>query len=135
MAATLAGAEGVVCLMDDILVYGKDEAEHQTCLEAVMQRLKHARITLNADKCQFTQSAIKFLGHIVNQNGIQADPEKVHAITAMPPPTNISEVRRFMGMANQLGKFCPQLANKAKPINELLSSKNGWTWRYPTAIV
>ena len=128
MAVMLAGAEGVVCLMDDILVYGKDEEEHQKHLEAVMHRLKKAKITLNVDKCHFAQSTIKFLGQIVNQDGIQPDPEKVRAVTAMPPPTNVQEVRRFMGMVNQLSKFCPQLADKAKPINDLLSSKNDWNW-------
>ena len=128
MAAMLAGAEGVVCLMDDILVYCKDEEEHQKHLEAVMHKLKKAKITLNVDKCHFAKSTIKFLGQIVNQDGIQPDPEKVRAVTAMPPPTNVPEVRRFMGMVNQLSKFCPQLADKAKPINDLLSSKNDWNW-------
>ena len=124
----LAGAEGVVCLMDDILFYGKDEEEHQRRLEEMMHRLKQAKITLNADKCQLAQSTIKFLGQIINQNGIQPDPEKVRAITAIPFPTNIPEVRRLMGIVNQLSKFCPQLADKAKPINDLPSSKNDWTW-------
>ena len=128
MAATLAGAEGTVCLMDNILIYGKDEEEHQKHLEAVMHRLKKAKITLNVDKCHFAQSTIKFLGQIVNQDGIQPDPEKVQAVTAMLPPANVPEVRRFMGMVNQLSKFCPQLADKAKPINELLHSKNDWNW-------
>ena len=128
MATMLAGAEGTVCLMDDILIYGKDEEEHQKHLEAVMHRLKKAKITLNVDKCHFAQSTIKFLGQIVNQDGIQPDPEKVQAVTAMPPPANVPEVRRFMGMVNQLSKFCPQLADKAKPINELLRSKNDWNW-------
>lgn len=88
-----------------------------------MHRVKQARITLNKDKSQFAQSTIKFLGHIMNQDGITPDPGKVRAVTAMPPPTNVSEVRRLMEMANQLSKFCPQLANKAKPISYLLGNK------------
>ena len=76
-----------------------------------------SKITQNTEKCQF-----------LGQNGIQPDPEKVQAVTEMSPPNNISEVRRFMGMINQLSMFCPQLANKAKPINELLSNKNDWMW-------
>jgi len=128
MTTILAGAEGVVCLMDDILIYGRDNEEHQQHLERVLYRLKEAKVTLNVDKCQFAQSSIKFLGQIVSQDEIQPDPEKVRAITEMPPPKNVSEVRRFMGMVNQLGKFCSQLADKAKPIHELLSSKSGWFW-------
>ena len=128
MAMMLAGAEGVVCLMYGILVYDKDEGEYQRHLEAVMHRLKQAKITINADKCQFAQSTITFLGQIINQNGIQPDPDKVRAITALPLPTNVPEVRRFMGMVNQLSKFYPQLADKAKPINDFLSGKNDWNW-------
>ena len=93
MAEILTGAEGVVCLMDDILIYGRDTAEHQQCLEKVLQRLKAAKVTLNAEKCQFAQASIRFLGQIVSQDGIQPDPGKIRAITEMPPPKNVTEVR------------------------------------------
>ena len=128
MAPILAGAEGVVCLMDDVLIYGKTEAEHEHRLEKVLHRLKAAKVTLNVEKCQFAKSSIRLLGQIVSENGIQPDPAKVRAITEMPSPQNVSDVRRFMGMANQLSKFCPQLADTAKPIHDLLSNKNAWVW-------
>ena len=94
----------------------------------ILNKLRKANVTLNVDKCQFSQRSIKFLGQIVNKDGI---PAKVKAIREMPAPTNISEVQCFMGMVNQLRKFCPQLANKAKPIHELLSNKNDWYWGQP----
>ena len=128
MSAILSGEEGVICLMDDILIYGKNNEEHQQRLEKVLDKLREANVTLNIEKCQFSQPSIKFLGQIVNKDGIKPDPTKVQTIREMPAATNISEVRRFMGMVNQLGKFCPQLANKAKPIHELLSNKNDWYW-------
>ena len=94
----------------------------------ILNKLRKANVTLNVDKCQFSQRSIKFLGQIVNKDGI---PAKVKAIREMPAPTNISEVQCFMGMVNQLRKFCPRLANKAKPIHELLSNKNDWYWGQP----
>ena len=72
MAAILAGAEGVVCLMDDVLIYGKTEAEHEHRLEKVLHRLKAEKVTLNVEKCQFAKSSIRFLGQIVSQNSINS---------------------------------------------------------------
>lgn len=71
---------------------------------------------------------VKFLGQILDGSGVQPDPDKVEAIQAMKAPTNITEVRRFLGMINQLSKFTPNLAQMAKPLRDLLCKKNQWTW-------
>jgi len=91
--------------MDDVLVFGVDNEEHDVRLKAVLQRLSSAGMTLNPSKCKFSKRTLKFLGHIVNKNGISADPDKVRAVAEMPAPTNVAELRRLMGMINQLGKF------------------------------
>ena len=65
---------------------------------------------------------MKFLGHIVDQNGIQSDPDKTSAIDMMPKPTNLTDLRQFMGMVNHLGKFYPRIT---QPLRELLSA---WVW-------
>ena len=70
-----------------------------------LKRIEEAGVTLNESKCQFGKTRIQFLGHVIDENGISADPEKVSALVQMKSPENISELRRFMGMANQLGKF------------------------------
>ena len=61
-------------------------------------------------------------------NGIEVDPDKVKAIADLPPPTNVQEVRTFLGMVNQLSKFSDHLADKTKSIRELLLKGNQWTW-------
>ena len=71
---------------------------------------------------------MKFLGQIIDQNGVHSDPLKVKAITDMPPQTNQTEAICFLGMTNQLSKFCPQLSDRAKPIRHLLTMKNEWLW-------
>ena len=73
-------------------------------------------------------TTIKFLGHIIGPEGIRPDPDKVKAIVSMHPPTSITEVRRFLGMVNQLSKFSPRLAEMSEPLRSLLSSKNTWGW-------
>ena len=111
MSNILKGIEGVVCLMDDILVSGKNQQEHDERLYAVLKRLQEAGLTLNRAKCEFRQSRVKFLGQILTKHGIQSDPEKVAAISNMREPTCVSDVRRYLGMVNQLSKFTPHLAN------------------------
>lgn len=128
MSETLEGFEGVVCHMDDVLVYGKNQDEHDCRLDAVLNKLKKTGITLNADKCEFSRSQLKFVGHIIDSKGIRADPDKVRAIAEMKAPTNVSEVRRFLGMVNQLSKFSACLTPITDPLRELLRKKNEWNW-------
>ena len=102
--------------------------EHDTRLMAVLQQLEKVGVTLNFQKCQFLQESIKFLGHVIDKNGIHADPEKTTAISNMKPPQSISDLRRFMGLVNQLGKFSSRIAEISQPVRELLRSNRAWIW-------
>lgn len=128
MNQILLGLEGVECNIDDVLIRGKDQQQHDERLEAVLKRLLEAGVTLNLDKCVFSTKQVKFLGHVISSNGIEVDPDKVKAIADLPPPTNVQEVRTFLGMVNQLSKFSDHLADKTKSIRELLLKGNQWTW-------
>ena len=128
MQNTLEGLGGVVCLMDDIVVYGQNRAEHDQRLEAVLNKLHKSGITLNKDKCAFYQEELEFIGQVVGKNGISASPKKTAALLEMPEPQNIHELRRFLGMVNQLGKFVPNLSEKTDPLRSLLSKQNAWVW-------
>ena len=124
MSQELEGLDGVVSLLDDVLIHGKDQAEHDARLHAALKRLETAQITLNEDKCEFSKQEIQFAGYIINEQGIKSDPEKTEAVKQMDTPQNVGDIRRFLGMVNQLGKFIPHLANKTKPLRDLLSKKN-----------
>ena len=128
MSPVLEGLDGVLCHMDDVLIFGSSKEEHDLRLSATLQQLKKAGVTLNPSKCVFATDHIKFLGHIVDKTGVQADLAKTSAILQMDAPTNLSDLRRFLGMANQLGKFSPRLAEITQPLRELLSSKKTWLW-------
>ena len=127
MSDILAGLEGVVCMIDDVLIHGSTQDEHDRRLIAVLERLNQAKVTLNQAKSEFSKHRIKFLGQILDGSGVQPDPDKVEAIQAMKAPMNVTEVKRFLGMINQLSNFT-NLAQKAKPLRDLLSKKNQWTW-------
>ncbi|MCG7865814.1 MAG: reverse transcriptase family protein [Candidatus Thiodiazotropha taylori] len=128
MTQILEGIKGVICQTDDILVYGRTEAEHDQRLDTVLSRLQNANLTLNPEKCEFKKTSIKFVGHIIGSQGISADPERIKSISEMQSPTDVHGVRRFLGMCNQLGKFTPKLAEYSKPIRDLLSPQNQFYW-------
>ena len=124
----LEGLPGVVCLMDDILIFAQNQKEHDVRLANTLKHLQEAGVTLNRDKCAFNRRSIKFLGHIIDEHGIRADPEKTSAISKMSTPKTITELRRFMGMVNQLGKFSSRIAQISQPLRACLSTKNAWAW-------
>ena len=62
--------------MDGVLIFGKDQAKHDKRLERVLKRIETEGITFNSGKCEFSKSELKFFGHIIDQQGVQADPAK-----------------------------------------------------------
>ena len=104
MVKILEGLEGVLCYLDDVLMFGKNSDEHKIRLQAVLECLEAVGVTLNSSKCAFNKDLMNFLGHIVDKQGIRADPEKTMPVSTMKPPHIISERRRFLEMANQVGK-------------------------------
>ena len=117
MSEILEGLEGVVCMLDDTLIYGKTQEEHDHRLQVALQRLKAAGVTLNQQKCLFSVSEITFLEHVISKHGIQPDPSKIEAINRMEAPTDVAGARRLLGIVNQLGKFIPNLAQITQPCN------------------
>lgn len=128
IAQVIDGLPGVVNLMDDIIVYGQNYDEHDTRLRVVLSKLQEANITMNKEKCEFRRTKTKFLGHILDENGVKPDPDKTAAIANMPNPVNVSDVRRFLGMVNYLRKFVPSLSEKAQAIQELLCKNKEFLW-------
>ena len=122
-----SGLPGVLCYVDNILVFGTTTAEHDSRLNAVLERIRTAGITLNAYKCQFSQPCITFHSHVIDHYGISPNPKKTTIISAMKPRTSITELRKFMGMVNQITKFSPNIVHISKPLRELLSTRNAWT--------
>ena len=131
MSAVLCGLEGVVCQMDDVLIFGRDQQEHDARLFNALTKIRNAGVTLNPEKCEVSKNSIKFLGHVIDTNGISPDPEKTRALHQMSQPSNVSGLRRFLGMANQLGKFSPNLASLTQPLRELLGKRSIWRWDKP----
>ena len=86
MSKILEGLPGVLYHMDDILIFGTRQEEHDQRLAATLERLQNAGVTLNKTKCRFNKDQIQFLGHVINKDGLRADPEKTTDIHKMQTP-------------------------------------------------
>ena len=89
MSELLAGHDGCEVIMDDILVHGRDESQHNERLAKVLRTIEESGLKLNAAKCHFKQPELKYFGHIVGAEGIKPNPDKVRAITELHPPVNV----------------------------------------------
>ena len=99
--------KGVVCYFDDILCHSATTEEHALLLTQVKKRRQDIGLQLNSGKCEYYTIEIHFLGHILNKDGMKPDLPKVAAIVQMPQPTDVSELKRYLGMVNYLGHYLP----------------------------
>lgn len=124
----LAGLAGCFNMADDIIIVGKTAEEHDQRLQNVMKRLEEYDIVLNRDKCVFRATQIKFLGHILNAEGISPSQDKIDAILKFSPPTSPEQVRSFLGMVNFLGQYIPDLATMTDELRALLKKDVPFEW-------
>ncbi|XP_065076497.1 uncharacterized protein LOC135700035 [Ochlerotatus camptorhynchus] len=124
----IAGIPGVRSFIDDAIVFGRDLESHVASLNQLFLRLQEYGFHVKAEKCSFFQSQIRYLGHIVDRQGTRPDPEKIETITAMPPPTNVTEMRSFLGTVNFYGRFVRNLQELRYPMYKLLKKETKWKW-------
>ncbi|KAI0983332.1 hypothetical protein GJ496_001081 [Pomphorhynchus laevis] len=91
------GIPKVAAYLDDTIITGKTSNEHLDNLQKVLERLKQAGVKVKREKCSFLQERVKFLGHVLTKDCIQACPNKLEALQKMPTPTNKGELRSFLG--------------------------------------
>ena len=120
--------EFVVVYLDDILIFSKDETQHAVHLESVLQRLQDRKLYAKISKCEFFKTEIEFLGHIVSARGLEMTQEKVQAILDWPVPTNVSEVRSFVGLCGWYRSFIRLYADLAAPLTDLTRGNVRFIW-------
>ncbi len=120
MENLLRGCKNVAIYIDDILITGPTQEEHLKTLEKVLSILDEANVRLNYDKCQFLRSQVEYLGYVIDEHGLHPTEKKIQAIKEAPTPTNITELRAFLGIINYYGKFLPNLSSQLAPLHELL---------------
>ena len=118
----------LVLYLDDIIVHAKTFDEAVENLKITCERLRKANLKLHPKKCQLFQKQVTFLGHVINENGTAANPEKVKAVTEWPTPRSAKQVKSFLGLVSYYRKYVPKCSSIAKPLHELSEKGKRFQW-------
>ncbi|GFY22532.1 retrovirus-related Pol polyprotein from transposon opus [Trichonephila clavipes] len=114
--------------MDDVIITSPSFTQHVKHLKEVFRLLHEARLILNKNKCKFACEELKYLGLILNKEGIKTDENKVHAIVEMKPPRNSKGVSKFLGMSQWFAKFIKNYADLCEPLYNLKPKLKKFIW-------
>lgn len=127
----------VIVYLDDVLIYSRTSEEHKHHLRLVLQALREHKLYAKLTKCEFWRDTLPFLGHIISQEGISMDPDKLAAIKQWPIPTTVTQLQSFLGLANYYRRFVKDYSFIAAPLTTLCSPKSKkelpWTQEHQTA--
>jgi hypothetical protein len=118
----------VVVFIDDILIYSKDDAEHEKHLRLIMEKLREHKLYAKFSKCEFWLNKVGFLGHIISAEGVAVDPSKVASVTEWETPKNVGDIRSFLGLAGYYRRFIENFSKIARPMTELLKKEKKFIW-------
>ncbi|TWW62587.1 Retrovirus-related Pol polyprotein from transposon 17.6 [Takifugu flavidus] len=118
----------VVVYLDDILVFSRTMEEHHQHVRLVLQRLLENRLFIKAEKCVFHSASVGYLGYIVEEGRVRADPAKIQAVVEWPRPTDRTQLRRFLGFAGFIRRFIKGFSQVAAPLSALTSTSRPFTW-------
>ena len=135
----LRGLNWKECLayLDDVVVLGENFHEHLNNLSEILSRFEEYNLKLKPKKCHLFKREIKFLGKIVNAEGISIDPENTDTVREWPTPQNTKQIESFLGFANDHRDHIPRFAEIAKPLHEAVKESKKkhfhWTKEYEQA--
>jgi hypothetical protein len=118
----------VVVFIDGILIFSKNEEEHDKHLRMVLQKLRENQLYAKLNKCEFWLMEVSFLGHVISAGGISVDPSKVKDVLRWNTPQNVLEVRSFLGLATYYRRFIEGFLEISKPTTTLLAKGKTFEW-------
>lgn len=116
-------SERIFVYCDDVILTSNTFAEHIELLKEVHEQLSNANLTVNFRKCQFLRKSLKYLGYVVDSQGLRTSSEKIRSIVEYPQPKNATEIRRFVGLCSWFRRFISHFSALIKPLNELLKGR------------
>jgi len=130
MNTVLAGLTGLKAFvyLDDIIIYALSIADHSEKLKAVFERLRTFNLKLQPSKCTFMRKEVNYLGHVITDQGVKPNPQKIKCVIEFPIPTNEKEVKSFLGVSGYYRRFVPGYGRIAKPLTTLLKKDVIFKW-------
>lgn len=128
MSQMVEDIDGADSIIDDILVWGVDQAQHDERLNRVLEKARSYNLKLSPGKCQFRKDEVSYVGHVIGKDGLKPDPEKIRAVESMVPPQNKSELLTFLGFMQYLSKFMPNMSEISAPLRKLTEKNVAWYW-------
>src|SRR5277367_2289641 len=121
----------VIVYLNNILIYSKTKEEHLQHVRLVLETLRKHQLYAKANKCELVRQKVEYTGHYISKEGITVDPRKITTIKDWPAPTNVSEVRSFLGLASYYRKFVQGFSAIATPLTVLLHKDKTFQWTTP----
>ncbi|GKD45763.1 putative reverse transcriptase domain-containing protein [Tanacetum coccineum] len=118
----------VIVFIDDILIYSKDEKEHEEHLKSILELLKKEQLYAKFSKCEFWIPKVQFLGHVIDSRGIHVDPAKIESIKDWASPKTPTEIRQFLGLAGYYRRFIEGFSKIAKSMTKLTQKGIKFDW-------
>jgi hypothetical protein len=119
----------VMLFIDDILVYSKNEEEHEQDLRITLQRLRDHQLYTKFNKCAFWLKEVPFLGHVISAEGIAVDSSEVQEVLDWKSPRSVMQIRSFLRLAGYYRRFIPNFSKIATPMTKLLEKDAKFNWR------
>jgi len=128
LKSVIRNCKNVVSFLDDILVFGSSEKEHDDALEKVKKALQQADLLVNEAKCEYKVRELEYLGRTVTADGIKISRKALESIQNMPSPTNKSQIRSILGMFSFYRQYVPHYASISSQLHELVKNDVSFTW-------
>ena len=128
MDTILSGLKDVKCSTDDILLSSVTKDEAYELLEQVLSRLQKYNVKARMSKCVFVENSVEYVGHTVSESGIHPSKHNIEALLNAPAPTNVSELKAFLGLVNYHQKYIKNLSSILYPFYKLLKKNVKWNW-------
>lgn len=130
MSTALAGLQGNQCFvyLDDIIIYASSVEEHSKKLTSVFDRLRTNKLLLQPDKCEFMRKEVAYLGHVISDQGVSPQPNKITAISNYPVPKNQKNIKQFLGLVGYYRRFIENFSKIARPLTKLLRKDQPFLW-------
>ena len=129
MSVVLEGLESFAsAYMDDVLIFSETIEDHVKHISMVFDRLRKAGLRLKRSKCDFFKKELNYLGHVISEQGIRPNPDKVAAIKDLDAPQTVREVRSFVGMASFYRRYIPEFSDLVEPLTKLTKKHARFEW-------